>query len=182
MKYDYFYQKNLYSLEECKLLKEKISRAIDHNIEDIKADGVLKTAEVGSFPIGSLKDDLQKFNQSIIGINRNNFGFDVFETCDFEYLNYNVYKSSNQGEYQCHSDKVLSEPYDIKLTAILNISTEAYEGGDFEIFLNSHSIIPELREPGTLLVFPSFLFHRVTPVTKGERTTISRWVNGPNFK
>jgi PKHD-type hydroxylase len=42
--------------------------------------------------------------------------------------------------------------------------------------------VPELKEPGSLLVFPSYIQHRVTPVTKGERVTISRWLSGPNFK
>jgi PKHD-type hydroxylase len=182
MKYDYFFMSKLYSHEECIALEQKIKNNINPNIPDLKADDVLKTANVGSFMLGSLKSDLKKFLDNIVAINRSNFGFDVFETCDLEYINYNQYIDLDNGQYSWHSDKVLHQPYDIKLTAILNISTEPYEGGDFEIFLNGPTKVSELDDPGSLLVFPSFLQHRVTPVTKGKRTTISRWVNGPTLK
>lgn len=182
MKYDYFYYTNLYNKDECKILQDLVIKNIDPTVEDIKAEGVLKTSAVGSFALGRLKHELAKFNQTILSINRNNFGFEIFETCDLEYLNYNTYSSDNQGQYEWHADKVLNECYDIKLTAILNIGTEEYEGGDFELFLNQPTVIKELHSPGSMLVFPSWIYHRVTPVTKGTRTTISRWVNGPTIK
>jgi PKHD-type hydroxylase len=78
---------------------------------------------------------------------------------------------------------VLSEPYDIKLTAILNISTEAYEGGDFELIVTSlDSPVTIPKEKGKLIIFPSFLFHRVTPVTRGVRKSLVSWIYGPKFK
>ena len=182
MKYDYFYYLDLYTKEECQILNELIQEQLDPSVIDIKAEGVSKTSTVGSFALGKLKTELEKFNQTIISINRNNFGFDVFETCDLEFLNYNTYSSENNGQYDWHSDKVLNECYDIKLTAILNIGTDEYEGGNFEMFLNTPTVIEEISTPGSMLVFPSFLYHRVTPVTKGKRKTISRWVNGPTIK
>lgn len=182
MKYDYFFMSNLYSFKECQELEKKIKNRLDPNIPDLKADNVVKTAVVGSFALGDLRADLAKFLNNIVAVNRSNFGFDIFETCDLEYINFNQYIDVDNGQYSWHSDKVLHQPYDIKLTAILNISTESYEGGNFEIFLNGPTKIPELDSPGSLLIFPSFLQHRVTPVTNGKRTTISRWVNGPTLK
>jgi len=32
-----------------------------------------------------------------------------------------------------------------------------------------------------LLIFPSYLWHRVTPVTKGIRKSLVAWVIGPQF-
>jgi len=182
MKYDYVWHKNLYSIEECQSLKKLCTEHVNLLVGDKKAEGVKKTANVGSFALGPLRSELNKFNQTIISINRNNFGLDVFETCDQEYLNLNVYNWVNKGEYSWHSDKVLNEPYDIKLTAILNLGTEEFTGGNFELFLNEPIVVKEINEPGTLLVFPSYIQHRVTPVTSGERVTISRWVNGPTYK
>lgn len=181
MKFDYYIHDNLYSLDECRALNKKIVQSIDPNVKDLKAEGVIKTASVDSFPVGSVRTDLSRFLNAVIATNRNVFGFNIFETCDVEYLNYNKYSEYANGQYAWHSDKVLNEPYDLKLTAILNISTEPYEGGDLELFLNGIMPVPELRIPGSMIIFPSYIQHRVTPVTKGERITISRWVSGPTF-
>ena len=182
MKYDYYFHKNLYSLDECQSIKELIEQNVNPNIKDLNAGGVIKTADVKSFSLGSTRDKLANFHDAITSINRNIFGFTIFETCNHEYLNFNKYSEYAAGEYSWHGDKVLNEPYDLKLTAIINISTEPFEGGDFELFLNGITPIPELREPGTLLVFPAYIQHRVTPVTKGQRITVSRWLSGPTFK
>jgi PKHD-type hydroxylase len=33
-----------------------------------------------------------------------------------------------------------------------------------------------------MTLFPSFVLHRVTPVTKGTRYSLVAWVSGPPFK
>jgi PKHD-type hydroxylase len=35
---------------------------------------------------------------------------------------------------------------------------------------------------GKVVLFPSFMLHRVTPVTKGIRRSLVVWVTGPAFK
>lgn len=50
-----------------------------------------------------------------------------------------------------------------------------YEGGDLEIRGVSGG---ELRAPGTVIIFPSFLLHRVTPVTRGIRRSLVAWAIG----
>jgi PKHD-type hydroxylase len=55
-----------------------------------------------------------------------------------------------------------------------------YGGGDLEI-----CACPQLdphRRCGTLIVFPSFLAHQVTPVTRGTRCSLVAWAHGPTFK
>ena len=39
-----------------------------------------------------------------------------------------------------------------------------------------------LKAKGTVLVFPSFLCHEVTPVTKGIRKSLVSWIEGPMWK
>tara|TARA_B100000749_G_scaffold276371_1_gene263452 strand:- start:469 stop:1041 length:573 start_codon:yes stop_codon:yes gene_type:complete len=53
-----------------------------------------------------------------------------------------------------------------------------YEGGDFE--MDEEDKIPRFEE-GSIIVFPSFLKHRVTPVTKGVRYSLVSWFVGPPF-
>ena len=40
----------------------------------------------------------------------------------------------------------------------------------------------ELRKKGSILIFPSFVEHRVTPVTKGVRKSLVGWYEGPKFR
>lgn len=55
-----------------------------------------------------------------------------------------------------------------------------YSGGDLEI-----CACPQLdarRRRGTIIVFPSFLAHRVTAITRGSRCSLVAWAHGPVFK
>jgi len=40
----------------------------------------------------------------------------------------------------------------------------------------------EIRKKGNITIFPSYVWHRVTPVTKGDRYALVGWVHGPTFK
>ena len=63
-----------------------------------------------------------------------------------------------------------------KLSVVLLLSDpDDFEGGQFE-FADQGPI--EMKR-GTLIVFPSFLRHQVTPVTKGQRYSAVCWVLGP---
>jgi len=64
----------------------------------------------------------------------------------------------------------------LSMTIILN---EDYEGGEFEFF--SH---PDLikEKKGTIIVFPSYMEHRVRPITKGTRYSLVVWFVGEPFK
>jgi len=57
---------------------------------------------------------------------------------------------------------------------------DEYAGGDLEL-----CACPQLdprRRRGTIIVFPSFLAHQVTPVTQGTRYSLVAWAHGPAFK
>ena len=38
------------------------------------------------------------------------------------------------------------------------------------------------KTQGTLIMFPSYVLHEVTPVTKGTRNSLVTWVTGKQFK
>jgi PKHD-type hydroxylase len=71
---------------------------------------------------------------------------------------------------------------DIKFTSILNLSTKPYTGGELTLFLGNEVLVDMLNTPGSLIVFPSFYYHKVSKVTSGERCTLSSWWYGPNWK
>ena len=93
--------------------------------------------------------------------------------------------------YDWHVDVGVELPEDTqfrKLSVSISLN-EDYEGGDFEIehwcapdITNRKTNIKGMRETGSIVVFPSFLHHRVTPVTTGKRYSLVCWFRGPPFK
>jgi PKHD-type hydroxylase len=60
---------------------------------------------------------------------------------------------------------------------------EDYEGGELQFYDGSKTRLePELKEKGTLIVFPSFVWHRILPITKGTRYAVVGWIHGNHFK
>jgi len=59
-----------------------------------------------------------------------------------------------------------------------------YKGGNFEIWNGDFSKQDKIniKKKGTVIVFPSFLEHRVTPVTKGKRMSLIGWIQGAKFR
>ena len=69
-----------------------------------------------------------------------------------------------------------------KLSISIQLSApEEYEGGDLQFMVNNkHVNAPRTR--GTVIIFPSFIQHRVTPITKGSRKSVVGWITGAPFK
>jgi len=63
----------------------------------------------------------------------------------------------------------------LSMSIILN---DEYEGGEFEFFGQEQVI----GKRGTIIVFPSYMMHRVKPVTKGTRYSLVTWFCGEPFK
>jgi PKHD-type hydroxylase len=66
-----------------------------------------------------------------------------------------------------------------------------YEGGDLKFNLrgldsqNGDTVMsppPEFKQQGSIVVFPSFLWHKVEPITKGIRYSLVMWAIGENWK
>jgi predicted 2-oxoglutarate/Fe(II)-dependent dioxygenase YbiX len=48
--------------------------------------------------------------------------------------------------------------------------------------LRSGKSVVAPREKGTAIVFPSFINHRITKITKGTRRSIVGWITGPPYR
>ena len=97
-------------------------------------------------------------------------------------LQYTVYNGNDHSNYQKHLDVGRQFP-NRKLSFSVQLSDDAeYTGGDlrFHYIKNQPEVAP--REKGTVVFFPSWIVHDVTPVTQGTRRSLVGWVNGPNFK
>ena len=117
--------------------------------------------------------------------NRQAFNFDI--QC-IPNIQYTVYKGEYKGHYDWHTDMSFVSPalYCRKLSFILQLSdSDEYEGGDFlvEDCYKGDGFKPEdVRTKGTIIIFPSFIKHKVTPVTKGIRRSLVAWAEGPQFR
>jgi len=99
-----------------------------------------------------------------------------------EAIQYTEYYASEGGHYDWHQDlgPGLASLRKISITVQLSDSDE-YEGGELEIN-NGSQPIQGPRGAGVTIIFPSYLNHRVTRVTKGTRRSFVLWVGGEHFK
>lgn len=109
-----------------------------------------------------------------------------------EQVQFTVYKK--QQFYHWHQDcwgHANEHNLNRKLSVIVQLTDpKKYVGGDLEFFsydpsvkgnkaiVNTQSMA---KNKGTVVVFPSYTFHRVKPVTKGTRYSLVNWIQGPKF-
>jgi PKHD-type hydroxylase len=69
-----------------------------------------------------------------------------------------------------------------KLSFVVQLSDPRdYEGGNLEIMSGPQPYaFPRTR--GAMILFPSFVMHRVTPVTSGTRMSAVGWIGGPHIR
>ena len=73
----------------------------------------------------------------------------------------------------------------VRKLSLCAILSDEYSGGNFQISVphpkGSNIISPSMRK-GSVIVFPSYYYHRVAPVTGGIRHSLSMWCLGSPFK
>lgn len=114
-------------------------------------------------------------------INAQYFQFDLYGFV--EDVQYTIYDSNDQGHYDWHVDKGYSNgvaPRKLSMVLQLSDPTE-YEGGDLEL-QGGNGSQTVAKTQGLVHIFPSWVLHRVTPVTRGSRRTIVVWLAGPKFR
>lgn len=100
-------------------------------------------------------------------------------------LQFTEYDSENNGHYKCHHDIdwQSNEPYDRKLSIVVQLSDPSeYKGGNLSFVEVQTPDLVDLRKKGTVIVFPSYLQHEVSPVTEGKRHSLVSWVWGPRWR
>ena len=104
--------------------------------------------------------------------------FEITANEDVQFASYGP-----EQHYQWHTDTFFlsGRPTDRKVTVVclLNDPSE-FEGGEFQIRLYQEYAAPLTK--GTMIAFPSFLEHRVVPVTSGLRKSATMWLSGPRFR
>jgi PKHD-type hydroxylase len=102
-------------------------------------------------------------------------------------IQYTEYHATDEGRYDWHMDMGHGETSCRKLsTSILLSNSSDFEGGEFQFFKGGKAgeeiMKYPLDNPGDMVIFPSYMIHRVTPVTKGIRRSLVLWIGGEPFK
>ena len=130
----------------------------------------------------------QRFNAAIGVINNRWYGlvlngYDAFQ--------FTEYRAEEAGKYDWHIDLCMGddhlpddmiEPRKLSLSLLLNEPGIDFKGGDFQFNVGNErdARTAELKK-GRIVAFPSWVIHRVTPVSEGVRRSAVVWVTGPKF-
>lgn len=187
---DVFSEKELWVINNSLFKAEKVISALvtpqkDHKGVDYKnykgVEGVIdedyRRTDIQWISVNSESEWLyKKISQASANINDKFYKFDISR---IEELQYCVYKEG--GHFKKHLDTVtIPNLGQRKLTVIIQLSDEEdYEGGELILHASADPVkMP--KKKGSFIVFPSFILHEVTPVTKGERKVLVSWVSGIN--
>ena len=113
------------------------------------------------------------------GFNDRFFGFELARL--EKSLQVARYDSAVSGGYDWHTDFSTAEQTRKLSISVQLTDSHEYSGGDIE-FDVSTQVTTAGREKGLAVAFPSFVRHRVAPVTAGVRYSLVAWVHGPRWR
>jgi PKHD-type hydroxylase len=138
-------------------------------------DPSIRTTNVGWTDSPRIKSIMEHYT---ILANRNAFNIDI------NYMPSTQFTEYTEGAfYDWHYDINWESnlAYDRKLSIVIQLSDPSeYDGGIFEFQEVETPVNFKLR--GSILVFPSYLVHRVTKVTRGKRLSLVNWMEGPRWR
>jgi len=127
----------------------------------------------------------QKMDGLIESLNDQFYGFQLY---GYDTIQHTTYNEDDAGCYDWHIDMELGQAQeDIRfgLTRKLSASivlNDDFEGGQFQVAQGDNSKATTVEaSKGSIIVFPSWMHHRVTPVTKGVRKSLVVWCLGSKF-
>tara|TARA_R100000687_G_C6407733_1_gene144941 strand:- start:132 stop:749 length:618 start_codon:yes stop_codon:yes gene_type:complete len=202
LKYNYWFFPKAISKKTCsqiikKCEKQKVSKAIVSAHKDVsksRSDLKVRNSKIRWISDTWIYDLINPF---IHGANRNagwNFQWDWNEAAQFtEYRKNQFYDWHIDQHWQPFlptdpNQNVRNKTRKISLTLQLTDPSK-YTGGNFEFMWFDttaknnvkKTIAKEARELGTIIIFPSFVWHRILPVTKGKRQSLVNWSVGKVF-
>tara|TARA_R110000744_G_scaffold177484_3_gene296373 strand:- start:293 stop:892 length:600 start_codon:yes stop_codon:yes gene_type:complete len=190
IEYNYWYFKNALPHKVCDdILKVALSKsnklASVGEIKDQTKDKSIRNSNVVWLDEMWLYKAIQPY---VAAANKNsgwNFEWSITEQCQFTIYKKNQFYDWHQDSHFKTYGKELrnleGKIRKLSMTVLLNDSEE-YQGGDFLFDLTKpkdkkKNIVKakELKSKGSIIVFPSFVWHKVEPITKGTRYSLVAW-------
>ncbi len=161
------------------------------DVSDAENDDKSRTDhEMRKTAVSFITDKENMMNQIVWGfIRQANAEFFNYKLEYFQAIQFARYRDG--GHYDWHQD---ASPHDLakegrKLSLTMSLTDDKeYDGGLLQFYNGDnpyedkdHDVERDIKSVGSVIVFDSRDWHRVTPVTKGTRYSIVCWTVGPNF-
>lgn len=141
-------------------------------------DDLRKTSIFGLENIPEHRFLYEKLAMYAVQCNTERYGFDVHGF--MEPLQLMTY--GHDDFFDWHLDFGVGVNSGRKLSMTIQLSdADEYEGGELQFMINQN-VVSAPKDKGTMIVFPSFILHRVNPITAGTRKSIVGWVGGPPYR
>lgn len=131
----------------------------------------------------------QKINLIVEQVNYQYYNFDLN---GYDHIRYKEYFPFSEKEnFMFHQDLALgnamkSDMYGtrkLSLSLLLNEPEIDFEGGELQINTSEESLADTIKmKKGQMVLYPSFLIHRISTVKTGKRKSLDVWVEGPKFR
>ncbi|MGI9317545.1 MAG: 2OG-Fe(II) oxygenase [bacterium] len=122
----------------------------------------------------------EKLGNLVTEANQDLWQFDLLGMA--EPIQLTEYHADEEGHYDWHTDVGAGKTSMRKLSITIQVSDpNDYQGGELQ-FMSRRVPQSATSAPGSVCVFPSYLLHRVNPITQGIRRSIVLWVSGPPFR
>jgi hypothetical protein len=178
----YTYTTNMFTPEQCKKIIEiglSLNPIQAGLIEKPKGDNKIRKSSTSWIqPVPEFKWIFDSIAPKIKYINDNSFKFNIYGFN--EGLQFTHYKAPG-GHYTQHIDKQYKYVIRRLSFSILLNDPSTFKGGDLLIY-DGEKPKPMERKLGSMCMFPSYVLHQVTPVTKGERFSLVGWITGANIR
>lgn len=184
--YSYVFSHQFFNDDQISFIEynaEKTKKESGSVSEEQSIETNVRRSEISWILPSSINDEIYEYLiDKISEINDLHFKFNLTYLED---LQYSTYHSDQFGHYDWHVDKgQLRSPYNdirkLSFSILLNSPNE-FEGGEFYVRQDQDPLEVTELQKGSIVVFPSYLMHKVAPVTQGTRKSIVGWFHGPNF-
>ena len=178
----YAFWKNAFSKKECQTI-----------INIAKNKGLIKGTTLNDNKTKDVRDSkiswlyssdnidwvFRRVTDITLNLNKRFFKFNLFGINEgFQFTNY----KAPSGKYGKHIDRAMNIPVRKLSISIQLTNPKKYEGGELKLYNGKKEGSVMDKEQGTLIIFPSYTLHEITPITKGERDSLVTWVTGKQFK
>ena len=168
---------NVFTKEECNEIINICNNYIENHTSNIEINMkmcYLLPNEKNNFIYDRIRKLVIETNMNIWNYNLYDFGEPI------KFLEYNEKYNS---QLKVHNDigNVRGWESFRKLTIILQLTDEnTYEDCNLMI-QNGDKLVTTNKKQGSIIIFPSFMMHQVTPIKKGIRNSLVLWAYGPPF-
>lgn len=168
-----------FSSDECARIRQQsvIFQSADGKVTDEEAEmhDVRNSTVRWLSPSDDSRWIFEKLWSAIEEVNQR-YQFELYGIREVQIARYGV-----GGFYDWHLDIGKTDTSSRKLSVSVQLSgPESYEGG--ELVLRDYVNEEPVKEIGSVIVFPSYLSHRVNEIRSGERWSLVAWVHGPPFR